>query len=259
MQKPLNTSSLLGPNIVLSALFSNTLSLCSSLRMRDHVSHPYKTTGKFGFVCFIIYVFLEKRREDRIWTEWQQASRKFYLLFISWWMQLCFVTVVPKYLNFATLSNLLASVNCDNFIHFCDETRPHTWSIRKKLAFRFEHDLTIPISSRNRVESKLDIIQIVCLPMGNFPHNVSKNWSNSDYNTRWLTLCSRVVLVKPFMEPEISSPFRRISPLNPILSHVNPAYILTPCFFEIILILSFHLCWVLFRSDFPTKIADYLA
>jgi hypothetical protein len=40
------TSSLLGPNIVLSTLFSNTLSLCSSLSVRDQVSHPYKTTGK---------------------------------------------------------------------------------------------------------------------------------------------------------------------------------------------------------------------
>jgi hypothetical protein len=39
-------SFLLGPNILLSTLFSNTLSLCSSLSVRDHVSHPYKTTGK---------------------------------------------------------------------------------------------------------------------------------------------------------------------------------------------------------------------
>ena len=40
------TSSVLGPNIVLSTVFSNTLSLRSSLSMSDHVSHPYKTTGK---------------------------------------------------------------------------------------------------------------------------------------------------------------------------------------------------------------------
>jgi hypothetical protein len=37
-------SSLLGPNIPLSTLFSNTRSLCSSLSVRDQVSHPYKTT-----------------------------------------------------------------------------------------------------------------------------------------------------------------------------------------------------------------------
>jgi hypothetical protein len=39
-------SSLLGPNILLSTLFSNTFSLCSSLSVRDQVSHSYKTTGK---------------------------------------------------------------------------------------------------------------------------------------------------------------------------------------------------------------------
>ena len=34
------TSSLLRPNIFLSALFSNTLAPCGSLHIRDHVSHP---------------------------------------------------------------------------------------------------------------------------------------------------------------------------------------------------------------------------
>ena len=39
------TSSLLGANIFLSTLFSNTLSLCSFLNVSDHVSHPYKRQG----------------------------------------------------------------------------------------------------------------------------------------------------------------------------------------------------------------------
>ena len=38
------TPSLLGPNILLNTLFSNTLSLCSSLNVRDQVSHPQQTT-----------------------------------------------------------------------------------------------------------------------------------------------------------------------------------------------------------------------
>jgi hypothetical protein len=37
------TSSLLGPNIFLSTLFSNTHSLRSSHNVSDQVSHPYKT------------------------------------------------------------------------------------------------------------------------------------------------------------------------------------------------------------------------
>jgi hypothetical protein len=36
-------SSLFGPNILLRTLFSNTLSLCSYLNVRDQVLHPYKT------------------------------------------------------------------------------------------------------------------------------------------------------------------------------------------------------------------------
>jgi hypothetical protein len=43
------TSSLLVPNFLLSTRFSNTLSLCSSLNVRDQVSHPYKTIGRILF------------------------------------------------------------------------------------------------------------------------------------------------------------------------------------------------------------------
>jgi hypothetical protein len=41
------TLSLLGPNVLLSSLFSNTLSLRSSFNVRDQVSHPYKTHDKW--------------------------------------------------------------------------------------------------------------------------------------------------------------------------------------------------------------------
>ena len=42
LSAPLVTSSLLGSNIILNTLFSNTLSLCSSLNISDQVSHPHK-------------------------------------------------------------------------------------------------------------------------------------------------------------------------------------------------------------------------
>jgi hypothetical protein len=41
-----------GPNIFLNTLFSKLLSLCSSLKVRDQVSHPYSTTGKITFCIF---------------------------------------------------------------------------------------------------------------------------------------------------------------------------------------------------------------
>jgi hypothetical protein len=43
------TSPLLGPNILLNTIFSNTLGFLYSLNVSDQVSHPYKTTGKLKF------------------------------------------------------------------------------------------------------------------------------------------------------------------------------------------------------------------
>jgi hypothetical protein len=53
------TSSLFGPNILLSTLFSNTLSLCSSRNVRDQVSHPYRTTGKIIVSYILMFMFLD--------------------------------------------------------------------------------------------------------------------------------------------------------------------------------------------------------
>ena len=35
----------------------NTLSLCSSLNVRNQTLHPYKTRGKFTILCTLIYIF----------------------------------------------------------------------------------------------------------------------------------------------------------------------------------------------------------
>jgi hypothetical protein len=49
-------SSLFSPNILLSTLYSNTLSLrvCPSLNVGDHVLHPYITGGKIMVLCINI-------------------------------------------------------------------------------------------------------------------------------------------------------------------------------------------------------------
>jgi len=62
------TLSLLGPNILLSILFSNTLSLSYSLNVSDLVSHPYKTTGKIILLYILIIKFLDSKLEDSIST-----------------------------------------------------------------------------------------------------------------------------------------------------------------------------------------------
>jgi hypothetical protein len=47
----------LSPKYFLSNLSSNTLSLCSSVNVRDQVSRPYKTTGKIILLYILIFIF----------------------------------------------------------------------------------------------------------------------------------------------------------------------------------------------------------
>jgi hypothetical protein len=58
--RPAVTPSLFGPD-VLSTLFSNTLSLCSSLNARGHVSHPHSTTGNIIVLYIVIFKLFDCR------------------------------------------------------------------------------------------------------------------------------------------------------------------------------------------------------
>ena len=58
------TSSLLGPNIHLNTMFSNTLSFLSSRNVNDQVSHPYKT-GKIIVPYILIFKFFDSNLEDK--------------------------------------------------------------------------------------------------------------------------------------------------------------------------------------------------
>ena len=58
------TSSLLGPNILLSTLLSNNLTLRSSINVSDQVSHPYKATVKIIVLYILIFIFLDSKLED---------------------------------------------------------------------------------------------------------------------------------------------------------------------------------------------------
>jgi hypothetical protein len=69
----------------------------------------------------LIFSFLDMKREDKIFrTEWQQVPPEFKLLLISSWIPFSFVSVFPKYLNFATSSN-------DSLIIFIVWFSPEFW------------------------------------------------------------------------------------------------------------------------------------
>ena len=52
------TSPLLGPNILLSTLFTTTHILRSSINVSDQVLHPYNTRDKITVLCILIFIFL---------------------------------------------------------------------------------------------------------------------------------------------------------------------------------------------------------
>jgi len=58
------TSSLLGPNILLNALFSNTLSILYPLNVSNQVSHHTKQ-GKIIVFYIVIVIFLDTKLEDK--------------------------------------------------------------------------------------------------------------------------------------------------------------------------------------------------
>jgi hypothetical protein len=90
------TSSLFGPEIFISTLFSNILSLCSSLNAQDQVLHLYNTTYKMIFLYMLNYIFCSMQEDKRI--DWMVVLPKFNLLLNTSSIKFCLVTVIPKYL-----------------------------------------------------------------------------------------------------------------------------------------------------------------
>ena len=86
--RSLVTSSLLDPNILLSTLFSNTLSLRSSHNVSNQVSNPYTKTGKI-IVSRKLLPFLPKMYWTLLGLAWHCASARFALVLLGHMHNFC--------------------------------------------------------------------------------------------------------------------------------------------------------------------------
>ena len=121
------TSSLLCPNILLSTLFTKTLSLRSSVSMSDHVSHPCKTTGKIMVLRILIFTFLESKLSDKESSP-NDSKHIFSMLSISCCLEFWYVKVFPDILTGPLFQrNYHQSLDYDFILHSDLNTRPFTW------------------------------------------------------------------------------------------------------------------------------------
>jgi len=78
------TLSLLDPNILVSTLFPNTLSLRFARNVNDQLSHPYNTTGRIIVLCNLTFAFRIANRRQSILRgmiasiSWLQAVLNFF-------------------------------------------------------------------------------------------------------------------------------------------------------------------------------------
>jgi hypothetical protein len=82
-----------------------------SFSVSDQDAHPYKTMSKTVVLYILIFTYLHSKLEDkRFCTKWQQAFPEFNLLLFSSCVEFGFVKVIPKYVNYSTISEDLLPI-----------------------------------------------------------------------------------------------------------------------------------------------------
>ena len=96
---PLPILMLLGPNIRLRMLFLNTLSLHSSLNVRDHASYPYCTTGNI--------IAREKSRRQKV-HEYHNYDIHTSALYFTMWFLIMFIHFILLVFHIYIIGSLLS-------------------------------------------------------------------------------------------------------------------------------------------------------
>jgi hypothetical protein len=82
-----------------------------SLNVRRQVTQPYKTAENILVSYVIIFTCLGNRGEVKcFWTEWMQTLPELNVRILPSRVKVLFVTVVPKYFDFATFSKYVLAV-----------------------------------------------------------------------------------------------------------------------------------------------------
>jgi hypothetical protein len=143
------TSFVLGTNVFLSTMFSNSLAPCTSLHMRDQLQIPYKTSGKMIVVCIQYLSFqMPNKNKKGFCTEWYQAVPELICSpYIRAWgfdlllsftnfrksphIQALYLVCLLRFCSAVSLFNCSVShsfkfhVETDHSPHFCRPASPH--------------------------------------------------------------------------------------------------------------------------------------
>jgi hypothetical protein len=185
------TSSLFGPNILLSTLFSNTLSLRQSLNVSDQASHPYTATDKIILLCILIVILSVANWKTNFFYRmmasilWLQSALNFFpdKILIVWF--------VPNYLNCSALAKELLSVltlwllhalwSRDMTTHLVTSPftyRPVSIAAVAKINVFFLYSITLPPTTLLSAEADVYHVIWSCpgLPEPCYWHTLKQSW-----------------------------------------------------------------------------------
>ena len=150
---------LLDPNIFLSTLYSDTVSLCSSLNVTDQVAHPYKT--RKIRVLYIFTVLDSKLEDPRFCNEWQKSFPQSALNFLMTGILICYGCSQILEL-FHTVKGFFTSSCCDIILHAVLKTWSYLFPIATCILPSFLIQTLIfhclsPVMTEERVEMWVEL------------------------------------------------------------------------------------------------------